>query len=323
MLFDMSDVQPSSVDSELLRVEQEILSIKNVRDRFGKVIRSTIDQLLDGERTGRYDFKQLCKTEKTHAGTLIEINLQREFGFADGRDMDFSIAGTDVDCKYSKDLGGWMIPPEALDEICLVVWANDKDSAWSAGLLRASRTKLTENGGVTRKGNRDSKYRLNQSNLHLVRWLWHKEPLGENTLLHLDPQVRAKILEGTSGQQRVNQLFRLVQGRLIRREVVRTVAQQADYMARIREDKKMTRARPALRQEGIIILGHGGSHTAIARALEVPVPKLGEFISLRITRALPEHAGRPSAELWGARWVVASPGDKIEPLLQPLDRSAD
>jgi hypothetical protein len=27
----------------------------------------------------------LYKTEKTHFGTLVEINLQREFGFADGR----------------------------------------------------------------------------------------------------------------------------------------------------------------------------------------------------------------------------------------------
>lgn len=97
------------------------------------------------------------------------------------------------------------------------------------------------------------------------------------------------------------------------------MAMQADYMARIREDRGTTRARPALRQEGIIILGHGASHLAIARALGAPVPRLGEFVSLQIARARPEHAGRPMVELWGAPWVIAGPDDEIESLPYPLD----
>lgn len=69
--------------------------------------------LLDGQHTGRFRWDQLYKTEKAHAGTLIEINLQREFGFGDGLEMDYRIAGIDVDCKFSQTRGAWMIPPEA------------------------------------------------------------------------------------------------------------------------------------------------------------------------------------------------------------------
>ncbi len=47
--------------------------------------------LLDGQHTGRYRWDQLHKTEKTHFGTLVEINLQRAFGFDDGMTMDFAI----------------------------------------------------------------------------------------------------------------------------------------------------------------------------------------------------------------------------------------
>ena len=49
-----------------------------------------LDQLYDGQRTGRYRWDQLRKTEKTHCGTLVEINMQREFLFEDGSKLDFS-----------------------------------------------------------------------------------------------------------------------------------------------------------------------------------------------------------------------------------------
>ena len=40
------------------------------------------------------------------------MNLTKEFEFANGDDLDWQIAGRDVDCKFSKDLGGWEIPME-------------------------------------------------------------------------------------------------------------------------------------------------------------------------------------------------------------------
>ena len=180
-------------DQELHVVRDHLFRAALEGERFSKVLRATIDQLLDGENAGRYDWNDLHKTEKTHAGTLVEINLQREFGFDDGHDMDYQIAGLEVDCKFSQKAYGWMIPPEALDEICLVVWADDQKSAWSAGLFRASREKLAEHEGKTRKGNRDGKYRLTRAHRSMVQWLWESEPLQENLLLHIDAATREAI----------------------------------------------------------------------------------------------------------------------------------
>src|ERR1051326_1885372 len=114
-----------ATDPELVAVAAEVRSLDPDGSRIGRVIRGTFDQLYDGRRTGRYRWDQLYKTEKTHCGTLVEINLQREFKFSDGESLDYLIGGVDVDCKYSQTIGGWMIPPEARDHICLVVSAAD------------------------------------------------------------------------------------------------------------------------------------------------------------------------------------------------------
>ncbi|MGW3657520.1 NaeI family type II restriction endonuclease [Streptomyces sp. NPDC005151] len=301
-------------DPELMLVHQHLMKRDPDGQRFARVLRDTIDQLLDGEHTGRFDWNDLHKTEKTHAGTLVEINLLREFGFDAGQDMDYLIEGIEVDCKFSQKEFGWMIPPEALDEICLVVWADDHKELglWSAGLFRADRQKLTMSGKVTKKGNRDGKFRLTKDHHSMVTWLWHREQLKENLLLHLDSSVRSKILSPRSGQRKVNELFRQVQRRRIDRNVVRTLAQQYDYMARVRDDKDGTRARPALRQKGIIITGDSANHRAVAEALGGPVPEKGEFVSFKIARARPHHGDRPSAELDGCHWVAVGENEDAD-----------
>ena len=43
-------------------------------ERTAAVFRATYDQLYDGQHTGRFRWSQLYKTEKTHFGTLLEIN---------------------------------------------------------------------------------------------------------------------------------------------------------------------------------------------------------------------------------------------------------
>ncbi|RGD58237.1 restriction endonuclease [Kitasatospora xanthocidica] len=296
--------EDGGVDEELENVRAELVRLDPEGQRFAAVLRETIDQLLNGERTGRYDWKQLFKTEKTHAGTMVEINLQREFEFGDGKAMDYEIAGVEVDCKYSQLFGGWMIPPEAMGHLCLVVWADDYRSKWSAGLVRIRPEIL--NGG----GNRDLKLTIQAAHRNRIAWLWKDAALPENVLLHLDSATRSQVLipGRRQGQKRVNQLFRLVLGRRIGRGVVRTAAQQVDYMARVREGDK-GRARPKLREEGIIVLGDYPVHQAIAAALGGPVPGEGEFVSHRVVRALPSHGERPSAEIEGGFWVVAGPGE--------------
>ncbi|OIJ99470.1 restriction endonuclease [Streptomyces monashensis] len=303
-------------DPELMLVRQRLLSLDPRGETVARVLRETIDRLLDGEHTGRFDWDDLHKTEKTHAGTLVEINLLRELGLDSGEDLDYLIEGIEVDCKFSQKLYGWMIPPEALDEICLVVWADDHQGLWSAGLLRANRAKLTTSGTVTKKGNRDGKFQLTKQHRSLVTWLWHEERLEENLLLHLDTETRDAILNAgagskrSPGQAKINELFRRVQGRRISRTVIRTLAMQKDYMKRVRYNGG---AREKLRKEGILICGDYPNHQAVAEQLGLPVPQEGESVSIRVVEAKPHHEEEPRVRLEGRHWVKARPDDPREP----------
>ena len=102
---------PEDTDAELTAVEAELYRLDPTGDAVADVLRDTFDQLYDGQHSGRWAYEQLRKTEKTHMGTLVEINLHRRFGFADGDVTDYRIAGIEVDCKYSMSYGGWELPP--------------------------------------------------------------------------------------------------------------------------------------------------------------------------------------------------------------------
>ncbi|MEU9096386.1 NaeI family type II restriction endonuclease [Streptomyces sp. NPDC048361] len=287
-------------DPELAAVYSRLRQLDPTGQRFAAVLRDTIDQLLNGEATGRYDWKSLYKTEKTHAGTVVEINLQREFKFSDGIDMDYEIAGADVDCKYSQLFGGWMIPPEAMGHLCLLVWADDYKSEWSAGLLRIKPEWLNKGN------NRDAKLTVKAEHRKKILWLWHGCALPENVLLHMSESDREAIFARPSGQARLNELFRRAQQRRIGRSVVRTVAQQKDYMKRVRGNGG---SRTALREEGILIMGDYDSHRQVAAQLGVPVPAEGEFVSVRVAEACSGQPSSPGVVLGGRRWVVASATD--------------
>ncbi|WP_133897936.1 NaeI family type II restriction endonuclease [Streptomyces sp. KS 21] len=305
----------SQDDPELALVHAKLRLLDPAGQRFARVLRDTIDQLLNGEVTGRYEWKSLFKTEKTHAGTVVEINLQREFAFEDGVDMDYRIGGVDVDCKYSQQFGGWMIPPEAVGHLCLLVWADDYKGLWSAGLLRIAPELL--NGG----SNRDMKLTVKAEHRTKILWLWHDAELPENTLLHMDPTDREAVFAQKSGQARLNELFRRAQRRRIGRNVVRTVAQQKDYMKRVRGNGG---SRSSLRREGIIIMGDYRAHQEIARQLALPMPQEGDFVSARVARSVPGDS-RPFAVIDGDAWVLAEHGDPVipAPLLPPHTASAE
>ncbi|MEV0971233.1 NaeI family type II restriction endonuclease [Microtetraspora glauca] len=309
----ISDPLPgmTAPDSKLEAVFAHLLGMNPDGARMAAAIRRTFDMLLDGQHTGRFRWEQLHKTEKTHCGTLIEINLQREFGFADGEVLDYSIAGSEVDCKYSQDLADWMIPPEAAGEILLGLWANDHAGRWSAGLVRADQENL--NPGR----NRDAKRTLSKHGRTAIRWLFKDAPLQENVLLRLADKDIDAIFRPTSGQKRINELFRRAQGRPISRNVVATVAMQEDYMKRVRGNGG---ARSALRSEGIVIFGQYRNHAQAAAALGLPSPGPGEFVSAHLARRRAHHAEAPYLELDGEQWVVATAGDPIEqvPLLPDI-----
>ncbi len=294
------------------------------RERFRWALRDSLDELLDGQRTGRWAYQHLTKTEKTYLGTAVEVNLTREFAIDNGEDLDWSIAGLDIDCKFSKDLGGWEIPMEMYlcadhgerggraDHAAVLTWMNDDTSQWAAGIVRITDERLRwkrergANGDRVRAYNRDNKRKLSDGAKAEVYWLWGglQTDLPTNLLRHLDPEARERILtaslprRASSGQQRLNQLFREVRDQLIGRQTVLTVGQQDDSPKRARD------ARKHLRPQGIVVLGHQGSHPHVARALELPVPIKGEWISTRLVPVSPDDA-RPKFSLDGQFWARA------------------
>ena len=291
-------------------VEAELYGLDPTGDQVATVLRDTLDQLYDGQRTGRWKYDQLHKTEKTYMGTLVEINLHRQFGFDDGDATDYRIAGIEVDCKYSMTFGGWELPPEAIDHLCLLITASDEASNWSAGLIRVREEYLRD------RRNRDSKRQLSAAARSRIRQLWPRHGhLAENIFLHMDPRDRERVFSaqarrGTQhGRAKTNELFRTVQRRIVRRAEVATVAQQDDFMKRARGNGG---ARTALQAEGILVLGHQDNDPLVAAALGLPVPRKGEFVSARV---VPAHEDRddPVAVIGGRRWVLARPGDPQVP----------
>ena len=267
--------------------------------RFADAIRQSFDEVFDGQRTGRYSLDQLSKVEKTYIGTKVEIIVQAEFGLQRGRRMDYLVAGEEVDAKWSIESGGWMIPNEAVGELCLCMTADDDKSIFSVGIVRADEARLSGR-------NQDKKRKLNLGGRAAICWLEQRGRLAENLLLHLDNGKRSAILDNRlSGQKRVNELFRKVHGRLVRREVVLTVAQQDDGPKRVRD------ARKHLQPEGIVVLGHQKNHLRIAKSLGLIPPPKGSWIAARLSPALGHEPA--TVEIEGTHWRLANDADPILP----------
>lgn len=303
-------------DPDVWRVYDALIRTPGAIDLLGEVIRDTFDQIYDGQWTGRWEYRQLNKTEKTHVGTLIQINVHKELNLQDGDDLDYKIAGVEVDCKWSMTMGGWEIPREMWEkqgpQIALVIWGNDYTSRWVAGLVRTEEAYLKPVGLQ-----RDGKRRLNEQGMDRIVWLQPDGKLVPNTLLALDPAKRETILGGSSGQQCVDRLFREVQEQLIDRATVLTVAMQADSPKRVRD------ARKRLAPEGIVIFGHYEPHPALARALGLPAPALGTFVSASLTSAC--HGELNTCEIQGRRWRLARESDErvVAPVLPQQGREIE
>jgi hypothetical protein len=195
-----------------------------------------------------------------------------------------------------------------VDHICLLITANDKRSSWDAGLIRVSESLLRA------KSNRDAKRQLSASSHTYIRRLWpDNRKLAGNLFLGLGADIRTRIFGAQAnrgnqhGQARVNELFRLVQRRVIRRAELATVAQQDDFMKRARGNGG---ARTMLRSEGILVLGHQDNDPSVAAALGLPVPRKGELVSGRVIPARDDR-NDAVAIIEGERWALARPGDPV------------
>lgn len=297
-----------AVDPEVELLAIDLVGIDPDGSRWGNVLRRTYDMLYNGQETGRYKWDQLFKTEKTHFGTLFEINAQREFGFYDGEVLDYSISGVEVDAKWSQKDGGWMLPPESFGHIVLVATGSDLTSKWSLGLVR-----VTE-GNRRTTSNRDGKTQLNPTGRAAIKWLWRDAPLPPNVLLQLPDDVVDEIFEPRSGQEKILRLLRAAEGRIIHRSTIATVGRQLDPMKRLRGNGG---ARTLLAHEGFLILT-GNFHAALAGRFGAPVPSPGEVVAIRV---VPGTADDVSLE--GGFWRRAEAGEAVVVSAPVLDMTKD
>lgn len=153
--------------------------------------------------------------------------------------------------------------------------------------------------------NRDGKTGLNAHGRTDIVWMARHAPLAPNVLLSLRQDVIDRIFAPARGQARVNELLRLVTNRRIGRNTIATVAQQDDYMKRIRANGG---ARTTLAAEGFLIPGGDYErHRKVARDVGAEVPSPGEVVSIPVVPAQP---GEPDTTyLDGSYWRMAHPDE--------------
>lgn len=226
----------SSADPTLQTIFQALLLIPSFHQIVVTELRRALDEVIDGQRTGRYSIDQLEKTEKTYIGTKVEILLRHALGLNRGAKLDNLIAGYEVDTKFSIS-SKWMIPKEAVGEICLLVGVDENRSLCRVGLLRTTASVLCPSK------NQDSKRQISAQGRKQILWLLDDSPIPQNTLLHLDKATRHAILSPGSGRKRVEALFTHVTGRLLTRSLVLQVIRlPGDPLKRAREAKFTLRA---------------------------------------------------------------------------------
>lgn len=272
---------------------------------FGRIFRDAFDQAYDGQHTGRYSIDMISKTEKSNIGSIVEIIIRRVFNnlIDDGVQMDYSVNGIDIDCKYSMMPFKWMIPNETLGHLALVCTADDKKALYSVGVVDVCDEIL----GTGR--NRDQKRTIKASARDSIEWVHFEAPIPPNTLLQLSSEDREAVLSPKGGAERLAELFRRSLNTRIPRGIVATVARQKDYMKRVRYNGG---CRSILQPEGIAVLGDYGLHQQMARQLGLPVPVNGDFVAARLTQNVEDKGSvRPHIAIGPTRLALARPGDPI------------
>ncbi len=237
--------------------------------RFSAMLRQCVDDVIMTPKTGRRSYDELEKTEKTYIGTRVEIELRAMLRLPKGK-LDTVILGQDVDIKNTMG-SNWMIPTEAIDHPCILVAADEVRAKCYLGLIMARPEYLTLGQ------NKDSKKSVSASGFANILWLLRDHPYPPNFWRTIPADVIARIFAGQSGNHRMANLFREVQRQPITRDVVEAVAQQQDFMRRIRSDKGKG-TRDHLAREGILLLS-GHYDAPLIAALGLPACSGSEFVS--------------------------------------------
>ena len=242
---------PSHPDfADLSQLETDLLAAAGgtqlFEEKLRSFFRSAIDEVIDTARTGRFFLSQLEKTEKTYLGTKFEILLRDWLQLPRGVVLDLLVGGSEVDVKSTTGgKSGWMIPPEAVDRLCVLLRVNETKSTCAVGLVRA-RTAYLRPGA-----NRDAKTSFSAQGTRNIWWLVLDFPYTPNFWTVIDEDLRERIMAPDGGSERLAALFENCIGFPVSRVVIASIGAQDDFMRRIRRGGG---ARDFLSPRGIAIL---------------------------------------------------------------------
>ncbi len=238
---------------------------------FPQMLRDCIDAVIMTAKTGRRSYEELEKTEKTYIGTRVEIELRVLLGLRKGR-LDTEILGQDVDIKNTMG-SNWMIPTEAVDQPCILVAADEARALCYLGLIVARPAYLTVGK------NKDAKRSISAEGFRHILWLLKEQPYPANFWRSVPADAVAAIFMGQSGNARMAELFRQMQGRAVPRDVIEAVAKQKDFTRRIRKDSGRG-TRDILEREGIVLM-EGRTDAQLIKAFDLPECGQSSFISFK------------------------------------------
>jgi hypothetical protein len=274
-----SDYLPLSADhpdyADLQMLEANLLEAvggkRAFEEKLRSFFRSAIDEVIDTARTGRFTLDQLEKTEKTYLGTKFEILLRDWLQVPRGVVLDLLIGGEEVDVKSTTGGGsGWMIPPEAIDRLCILLRVNEQKSICAVGLARARPAYLR--AGV----NRDAKTGFSAAGTRNIWWMVLDFAYTPNFWTQIDASLRQEIMSPRGGTDRLAVLFENCLETPVSRVLIASIAAQDDFMKRIRRNGG---ARDVLAPKGIAILYSENDRDLMER-LAITFGKR-EFVSYR------------------------------------------
>jgi len=241
------------------------------------ILRTAIDEVIDTPRTGRFLIEQTEKTEKTYLGTKVEILLRAWLGFPKGSVLDMSINGTECDIKNTMHYN-WSIPRENVGRMAMLVKASEKKGVCSFGVA------VLHDAYLNPGRNQDKKRTMSAIGQQNIWWIIDGHPYPVNFWRMMTAPQREALMNAGKGTRRIAMLFETIQRRPISRQQVEDLAQQHDYMKRLRANGG---ARDLLRPKKIAVLWGSRDRDAISYLGLGPVTK-EEFVSVSPKNAAEE-----------------------------------
>lgn len=275
-MSESTKADPQGEDSAILEAVEAVLVAsaggrEQLRTNLAKLLRTALDEVIDTPRTRRLMLEELEKTEKTYIGTKVEILFRNMLGLSKGKRLDLRVGDRDADVKFTIG-GNWTIPMEAIDEVCVLISCSERSATFKLGLFVARLAYLGQ--GM----NRDSKRTVSAAGREFIRWIFFDEPYPRNFWAGYTAQQAVHIMDASvSGNERLRRLFQISAGSPIPRRIVESVAQQRDYMKRLRKNGGV---RDLLEKDGYLLLSGTYDSAAIA-ARQLPACARDEFICVK------------------------------------------